>query len=160
VSSLVVREKKSKSPHLATSARSGAPSDISLISIYKGWVGSAEEFEDFAGAFDHLFLMGSGVDEFDAVIESRAVADYAVEIKFDGLVGNREFERQAGAGFEFAGQEQAHAAAADIGGLSVVVEAVSVQKYRDLNRNRGVVALPAARVLPCATIQVGRWFRC
>jgi len=156
VSSLVVREKKSKSPHLATSARSGAPSDISLISIYKEWVGSAEEFEDFAGAFDHLFLMGSGVDEFDAVIESRAVADYAVEIKFDGLVGNREFERQAGAGFEFAGQEQAHAAAADIGGLSVVVEAVSVQKYGDLNRNRGVVAFPAARVFLGATIQVGR----
>ena len=119
-------------------------------------MGSAEEFEDFAGAFDHLFLVGSGVDEFDAVIESRTIADYAAEVKFDGLVGNREFERQAGAGFEFAGQEQAHAAAADVGGLSLVAEAVSIEEDCDPNRNRGAVAFPAARVFPGATIQAGR----
>jgi len=147
----------SEEVEIPTSANIGqkwTPSIFPQGSIYMCWAGSAEEFEDFAGAFDHVFLMGGGIDEFDAVMESRAVADYSAEIKFDGLVGNREFERQAGAGFEFARQEQEHAAATNIGGLAVVVEAVSVQKYCDLNRDGGVVAFPAARVFLGTTIQM------
>jgi len=105
--------------------------------------------------------MSSGVDELDAVMESLAVADYAAQVEFEGLVGNEEFEDQTGARCEFAGQEQEHAAAADVAGFATIIRAVSACEYGDVDGNGRGVAFPSARVWVgtgsgCGVLFVGR----
>jgi len=66
---------------------------------------SVQQFQDFAGAFDHFLLVKGGVDELHAMSESVAVADYAAQRELGGVVGDEEFENQAGTGFQFAREE-------------------------------------------------------
>lgn len=37
---------------------------------------SAQELEDFAGAFDQLLLEWAGIQKFEAVVEAHAIANY------------------------------------------------------------------------------------
>lgn len=103
--------------------------------------------------------MGRSVDEFNTVIESASITHHATQAEFDGLVGNEKLQHQACARIEFAGQEQAHASTTDVGSLATVVKAVSVQEHRDVDRNGGIVALPAARVIFAEVIRSEGWFR-
>jgi hypothetical protein len=58
----------------------------------------------------------------------------------------RNFQDKADAGLEFAGEEQAHATATDVGGLAAKGRALAVKEYGDVHGNGDGVALPLACV--------------
>ena len=105
-----------------------------------------KEFKDLAGSLDHLLLVTCGVDKFDAVGETIAVADYRTYHEIRGVVRNQEFEDQAGTGGKLAREEQAHAAATDVVGLAVAHGALAVEEDGDVHPNCDRVPLELARV--------------
>lgn len=78
--------------------------------------------------------------------ETVAIANGAAHNEFCGVVGDEEFQDNAGAGLDFVGEEQAHAAAADVGGLAVTGRALAVKEDGDVHGNGDGVALPLACV--------------
>lgn len=118
----------------------------------------SKQFQNVAGALDHFFLVGGGVDELDSVSEPGAVTDDTAKIKFESLVGNQEFEHHAAAWREFARQEEAHAAAAEVAGFAAMGGALSIQKHGHLYRDCGGVALPPAGFFFHAGLGLGGWF--
>ena len=92
------------------------------------------------------------------MIESHAVADYPAQIEFESLVGNEKLEDQTGARCEFTGQEQEHAAPANVAGFATIIRAVTADEYRDVNGNGGRVTLPSPRVFLGAGVRSGIWW--
>ena len=66
-----------------------------MLAVATQHFSSAQQLEDFAGAFDQLLLEWSGIKKFEAVVEAHAIADDTAYDKLHGVVRNQELENHA-----------------------------------------------------------------
>jgi hypothetical protein len=103
---------------------------------------SAQELEDIAGAVDHLLLEWGGIEKFEAVIESDAMADDSAQDELCGVIGNQEFENHACSRFELSRQKEAHATSADVGSFSAKIQPFAVEEYSYAYGNHDRMSFP------------------
>src|SRR5215469_6495046 len=119
---------------------------------------SAQQFEDFAGAFDHLLLQRTGIEKFQAVVEAHPIADDAAQHELRSVIGNQELENHTRSRLELSRQKEAHAAPADVGSLSAKVHPLTVEEYSHAYRKHDSLAFPTPIIL--LRIRLRFWPHC
>jgi len=129
-----------------------------MLAVATQHFSSAQQLEDFAGAFDQLLLEWSGIKKFEAMVEAHAIADDTAYDKLHGVVRNQELENHAGTGVELSRQEEAHASTADITSLPAKVQALTIEEHGYAHGNYNRMAFPKPMVL--LGIHLGFWLHC